>query len=117
MVIDGGAQALTRTQSVLVVDGPKVTELTLPDLLGALVLKAAAHMADGPDGERHLRDGALLASLIHDHAGERQRLRGSDGKRIRHLQHALADPGLDAWLLLPSDARQRGLDTLRILSA
>lgn len=39
-----------------------------------------------------------------------------DRKRLRHLAEALRDPLDDAWLLLPDDARQRGKDTLRILT-
>lgn len=117
MAIDGGAQALTRTQRATVTQDGRTIELTVPDLLGALVLKGAAHSADSRDRERHLRDGALLASLITDHQHETARLQGSDRKRLRHLRDALGDPLDDAWLLLPDDARQRGQDTLRILSA
>jgi hypothetical protein len=117
MVVDGGAQALARTQQVVIEHKGDVVELSVPDLLGALVLKAAAHMADRRDRERHLRDAALLASLISDHRRELGRLEGSDRKRLRHLNDALSDPLDDAWLLLPDDARRAGQDTLRILSA
>jgi len=116
MAADGGAQALTRTQQVVIEADRGTVELTVPDLLGALVLKAAAQMADRRDRERHLRDAALLASLITDHRRELGRLQGSDRKRLRHLSDALSDPLDDAWLLLPDDARQAGQDTLRILS-
>lgn len=117
MPVDGGAQALTRTQRVVIDHDGLTTELTVPDLLGALVLKGAAHMADRRDRDRHLRDAALLASLITDHHRELARLQGSDRKRLRHLRDALDDPFDDAWLLLSDDARRRGQDTLRILSA
>lgn len=117
LAVDGGAQALARTQQVVIEHDAGTVELTVPDLLGALVLKAAAHMADRRDRERHLRDAALLASLITDHRRELGRLQGSDRKRLRHLNEALNDPLDDAWLLSPDDARQRGQDTLRILSA
>lgn len=115
MAVDGGAQALRRTQPVVIEHDGRVTDLLVPDLLGALVLKAAAHAADRRDRDRHLRDAALLASLITDHRSELDRLSGSDRKRLRHLAGALSDPLDDAWLLLPDDARQRGQDTLRIL--
>ncbi|MBU4213221.1 MAG: hypothetical protein KJ792_01035 [Actinobacteria bacterium] len=116
MAIDGGAQALARTRRATVSQDGRTVELMVPDLLGALVLKGAAHAADSRDRERHLRDSALLASLITDHAAELTRLRGSDAKRLRHLRDALADPLSDAWLLLPDAARLRGQDTLRILA-
>lgn len=117
MAVDGGAQALARTQQGVIEHEGGTVELTVPDLLGALVLKAAAHMSDRRDRERHLRDAALLASLITDHRRELGRLQGSDRKRLRHLNEALGDPLDDAWLLLPDDARERGHDTLRILSS
>lgn len=117
MAVSGGAQALARTERVVIEDGGLTVELTVPDLLGALVLKAAAHMADSRDRDRHLRDAALLASLITDHRYERARLRGSDQPRLRHLREALRDPFEDAWLLLPEGTRKRGQDTLRILSS
>ena len=116
MAADGGAQALARAETVAVIDGDAVVYLSIPDRLGALVLKAAVYGADSRDRERHLRDGALLAALITDHRTELARLQGSDRKRLRRLRDALADPLQDAWLLLPDDLRQRGQDTLRILS-
>ena len=116
MAADGGAQALARTERVAVIDGDAVVHLSIPDRLGALVLKAAAYGADSRDRERHLRDGALLAALITDHRTELTRLQGSDQKRLRRLRDALTDPLQDAWLLLPEELRRRGQDTLRILS-
>ena len=116
MAVDGGAQALARTQQAAIEYDGGTVRLTVPDLLGALVLKAAAHMADRRDRERHLRDAALLASLITDHRRELERVQGSDRKRLRHLNDALSDPLDDAWLLLPDDARRRGQDTLRIFT-
>lgn len=117
MPADGGAQALARTERVTIDDDGQTVELTVPDLLGALVLKGAAHMVDQREPARHLRDAALLASLITDHRHELTRLQGSDRKRLRHVREALGDPFDDAWLVLPEDARLRGQDTLRILSA
>jgi hypothetical protein len=116
MAVDGGAQALARTQPVVIEHDGSVIEVLVPDLLGALVLKAAAHTADRRDRDRHLRDAALLASLVTDHRRELDRLQGSDRRRLRHLAEALRDPLDDAWLLLADDARQRGQDTLRILA-
>ncbi|WP_146842516.1 hypothetical protein [Cellulomonas composti] len=116
LATEGGAQALARTQRVTVIDGDTHVELAVPDLLGALVLKAAAHAADSRDRGRHLRDAALLAALITDHLRELARLQGSDRKRLLRLRDALADPQQDAWLLLPEGLRQRGQDTIRILA-
>lgn len=117
MAVDGGTQALARTQQVVIEHEDGTVDVAVPDLLGALVLKAAAHMVERRDRDRHLRDAALLASLITDHRRELGRLHGSDRKRLRHLDDALSDPLDDAWLLMPEDARRAGHDTLRILSA
>jgi len=117
MPIDGGTQALDRLMEVDLVHSGKRLTVTVPDLLGALVLKAAATGADSRDTARHERDAAFLAALIVDHATQRARLHGSDGKRLRVLATRLADPYHPAWVTLPNDLAQRGQDTLRILTS
>lgn len=116
MEIDGGAQALARRQPVTIDYEGRAVQFVVPDLLAALVLKGAAHKADSLNPERHLADAALLASSITDHKAERERLQGSDKKRLLHLARELADPTHEAWLVLPPDAQQRGQDSLRILT-
>jgi hypothetical protein len=91
--------------------------LTTTDLLGGLVLKAAAAVADTRDSGRHLGDAALLAALVTDHANDRGRMRGSDRKRLLSLTKALADPYHPAWVALPDALGRAGHDTLRILTA
>lgn len=117
--VTGGKQALSRLMIVAMrsEDGV-IVEFNIPDELGALVLKGAAHMGDTtPERSRHLADAATLAACITDHAAERARLKGSDGKRLRHLAVQLADPRHPAWLALPAPSRVAGHDTLRILTA
>ena len=116
--IPGGRQAVDRTASfVLTADDGAVFAFNIPDELGALVLKAAAHQADRtPERERHLFDAAVLAATITDHRAERARLKGSDGKRLRHVAAELANPRHPAWLRLPEANRINGQDTLRILT-
>jgi hypothetical protein len=63
MPADGGAQALARTQRVTIDDDGQTVELTVPDLLGALVLKGAAHMVDRRDPEPGARRSSALPSL------------------------------------------------------
>ncbi len=115
--VDGGTQALQRTMICVVTDADRSeTRFSVPDELGALVLKGAAYIADARDRERHLFDAALLAATISDHAAELERLKGSDTKRLRALRDALADVRHPAWLALPAEYRVAGQDTLRILS-
>jgi hypothetical protein len=116
--VDGGTQALQRTMICVVTDADESqTRFSVPDELGALVLKAAAYIADARDRDRHLFDAALLAATITDHATELGRLKGTDTKRIRALRTALDDVRHPAWLALPSEYRLAGRDTLRILSS
>ena len=116
MQVDGGRQALGKLMEVeFNVDGRRLI-LQTPDELGALILKAAAHKADPRDKPRHLRDAALLASLIDDPIAERDRLVGSDHNRLRYIAEKLADPFDEAWQLLPSSRQQSGQDALRIMA-
>ena len=116
--VEGGTQALRRTMTYRVeVGSADVADLSVPDELGALVLKGAAYSADRRDRERHLMDAAVLAACISDHAAEIQRLGGSDRRRLRTLAKALAEPSHPAWLALDPPLRVMGQDTLRILTS
>lgn len=78
----GTTQALARAHPVLVQYGDRIGRVMRPDLLGALVAKAAAlTVPDGVRGQRHITDFCNLAPLVgrRDLAGltskDRQRLR------------------------------------------
>lgn len=115
--VEGGTQALSRTMTYRVeTDTGDVITLSVPDELGALVLKGAAYSVDRRDGERHLMDASVLAACITDHAAQLTRLGGSDRRRLRKLATALADPMHPAWLALDPQMRMAGQDTLRILT-
>lgn len=115
--VEGGSQALGRTMTCRVETGGEgVVGLSVPDELGALVLKGAAYSVDRRDRDRHLMDAAVLAACIRCHAAEIERLGGSDRRRLRALSKALADPAHPAWLALDPGHRIAGLDTLRILT-
>jgi hypothetical protein len=61
----GGTQALERSESVAVSVEGRVGSVRRPTLVGALVMKAAAHTAVGdPSKGRHRSDFATLASLV-----------------------------------------------------
>lgn len=115
--VEGGTQALSRTMTYRVdTDAGSAVTLSVPDELGALVLKGAAYSVDRRDRDRHLADAAVLAACITDHAAELDRLAGSDRRRLRTLSQALADPTHPAWLALDPPLRIAGQDTLRILT-
>jgi predicted nucleotidyltransferase len=116
MEAPSGSQAFERQMVVVLNLREEERTIHMPDVLGALVLKAAAYGADRRDSFRHLEDSALLASLISDHATELDRLKGSDKKRLRNARDTLKDENNPAWLKLPKELRKNGWDTLRILA-
>ena len=98
--IAAGRQALERTVPVTVVKESRSGIVPLPDLLGAVVLKAAAWSTDNRDRERHSGDAAFLVSLLADPLAERARFRGSDRKRLTRLDAVLGDPDAAEWRVL-----------------
>jgi len=116
--VEGGTQALRRTMICeLQTEDSRVVRISIPDELGALVLKGAAYSVDRRDRDRHLADAAVLAAGIRDHAVQIERMAGSDRRRLRVLATALADSAHPAWLMLNPELRLAGQDTLRILTA
>ncbi|MGY1719074.1 hypothetical protein ACI799_02265 [Blastococcus sp. SYSU DS0753] len=112
--VAGGTQALRRTVlAELRITGVTATTISVPDAFGALILKAAAHLTDTRDRDRHLADAAVLLACV-DPFQERS-ASGSDRKRLLHLQRHLADPTAAPWLLLPEDARRNGQVALDLL--
>jgi hypothetical protein len=114
--VPGGTQALQRAMQLRVVKDGRSALVPVPNLLGALVLKAAAWATDSRDRERHSGDAAFLASLITDPIAERDRFKGSDRKRLRLLDKVLADPDAAEWRRL-GDHADDGYATWRLLLA
>jgi len=85
----------------------------VPDALGAIVVKAAAHLVDQRDRGRHLED---LAVLLAAAGGRRrlalERLTKSDKRYLRGVMKHLSDPGYSAWSVLEDADRQVGQRTL-----
>lgn len=90
--IEGGNQALLRVERVPVRVGSRTGYVRRPSLLGALVLKAAAFVADSRDTQRHAQDigllmeaafnsGSLRSMDLQASAHDRKRLRDA----LRHL--------------------------------
>lgn len=112
--VPGGTSALRKTVNCEVnIDG-RIVVLSIPDTLGALVLKGAAYLEDPRDRERHLDDAAVLACTISSPVVERDRMTGSDPRRLRGLWEVLRDPNHKSWNAVGELAR-RGQAALRIL--
>ncbi len=90
----GGTQALHRSASVSVTVAGRTGEVRRPNLVGAMVMKAAAHtVPEGLGRARHRTDFAVLAELItrDDFLGET--LGRKDLRRLRVMVAACrADP-------------------------
>jgi hypothetical protein len=112
--VEGGHQALERATRLTVVKGGRSAIVPVPDLLGVLVLKAAAWTTDSRDRGRHSGDAAFLASLMTDPLTERTRFAGSDRKRLQRLDSVLHDPDAAEWRAL-GDAGADGHAVWRLL--
>jgi len=112
--VPGGTQALDRTERIAVRAGGKLGMIPRPSLLGAVIAKSAA-CGLPEDVSRHLRDLALLCSLLDDPFETAEELTAKDRKRLR-LAKALDDPGHPSWLLVPEDIRSDGRIAWAILN-
>lgn len=112
--VPGGTSALRKTVNCEVTAGAGAVTLSIPDVLGALVLKGAAYLEDSRDRGRHLDDAAVLACAVTDPVGDRARMIGSDRKRIAALWTMLGDLGHRSWLATGTNSR-RGHAALRVL--
>ncbi|MGF0115322.1 hypothetical protein ACQFYA_03210 [Promicromonospora sp. Marseille-Q5078] len=117
VAIEGGTQALRRTVNagLSIVEG-RATTVSVPNVFGALVLKAAAFRTDSRDPERHLQDAAALLCCLTDPFDAREQFTGSDRRRVETLVRNLPD-GSRCWNAIPAGARRDGQAALRILAA
>lgn len=113
--IEGGTQALRRTINAQLSFGtPEPVTISVPRPFGAVILKAAASIANTRDPERHLFDAAALLACIEDPFSERAEFTGSDRRRITALARQL--PGNHRpWRALPEAHRIQAQLALDIL--
>lgn len=97
--VPGGNQALIRSERLPVQLGERVGRVRRPNLLGALVAKAAAATADTRDAGRHLEDLVLLGEVALTSGAFRAMRRESKGRDRRRLRRALErlPDGHSAW--------------------
>ena len=113
--IAGGTQALRRTVNYrLAIGDLPVTTISVPRPFGALILKAAAYVADSRDRERHLFDAAVLLACVDNPIAEREEFAGSDRSRLLVLERELVG-GHRAWLRMPVKDARLGQAVLRAL--
>lgn len=90
--------------------------LSIPDALGALVLKGAAYLGDPRDRRRHLDDAVVLTCTVNNPMADRERLIGSDSKRIGALWTVLQDRDHPSWIAVGERPALRGHNALRIFA-
>lgn len=86
----GGTNALNRTMEVDLEDEIGQTRISVPDIVGALMLKIEAYKVDSRDRVRHLQDATTLAHML-DETNAGPPLRGEGPTRIRRLMEWLDD--------------------------
>ncbi|MBS9376336.1 hypothetical protein [Rhodococcus sp. B50] len=114
--IPAGTSALRKTVDCNIDLDGRTVQLSVPDVLGALVLKGAAFREDSRDRGRHLDDAAILACSIDNPVRERVRMIGSDRRRVRYLANALVRADHPSWSVVPAAHRARGHAALRVLA-
>jgi hypothetical protein len=108
----GGTQALQRSVTVAVTVAGRAGHVRRPSLVGALVVKAAAHTNIGDqDLRRHRRDFVILAGLITAGDFADERLTKKDRQR---LQGVVAAIEADRELLLELPGAADAIARLRI---
>jgi Nucleotidyl transferase AbiEii toxin, Type IV TA system len=107
--VGGGTYALSRAVPVEIEVAGRRGVVNLPDLAGALVIKAVAAARDrghrGP--ARHLSDLAFMLTLIDDPIELRETLGPKNCRRIREVT-ALYSPEHEAWLGLGASLAAQG---------
>lgn len=116
--IAGGTQALQRTVDCrMKVDDGEPVIISIPNVLGALVLKGAAYREDSRDRDRHLDDAVVLCAAIKSPLATAGQMNGSDKSRVLTLHKELKNSGHKSWQLLEPADRIPAMDALRILAA
>lgn len=107
--VAGGQRALDRRTSVRIDTEAGPASIPLPDLAGAIVIKARAATSDTRDRDRHHTDIAQLAAIVDDPIELRDSL---DAKEKRYLRRTRLPDDLtrSPWLELGDQARQRAID-------
>jgi hypothetical protein len=117
VAVPGSRQAFDRTELVTVMVRNEQGTVPVPNLLGAIILKACA--VDLPvkaEPEKHKRDLAFLLSLVKDPIDTASQLNRKDRRRL--AKAATLMPQTDpVWSALPRETARRGFAALRLLTS
>ena len=98
------------------VTGGAQVDIVVPDLRGAIVLKARAALGDRRDNERHIMDVAFLCSLVSDPLGLSAALDAKERASLRRVDMP-GDPRQFPWVFLDEAVRLNSIETWRALCA
>lgn len=107
--IVGAARALQRAACCTIDTGAGRADIPVPDLRGALVLKARAWVADTRDRGRHLYDLAQLSATIDDPLTLGAALDRKERRALRRVTMPVATTA-DPWLQLASEHRNDAVE-------
>lgn len=88
----------------------------VPNVLGALVAKGAAWIADNRNPERHLHDAATLFAAVEDASALDYDLSANDRRRLRALRDRLQDPRHSGWALVSPPERLVAQQNLEMIA-
>ncbi|WP_123954027.1 hypothetical protein [Streptomyces nigra] len=115
--VPGGRQAVQRSESICAQLGDRVGTIHRPNLLGAIVGKAAALGIAASSKEKHYRDLAFLLSLPVNPFDLKPQLTKSDLKKLK-LAGSLLDADHAAWRALrEAEVQADGQAMYRILTS
>ncbi|MEM9747823.1 MAG: nucleotidyl transferase AbiEii/AbiGii toxin family protein [Actinomycetota bacterium] len=114
--IVGGARALQRAAYCSVDTVAGLAEIPIPDLRGALVLKARAWTSDTRDRDRHLFDLAQLSAPIDDPLSFGECLDNKELRALRRVDMALAATS-DPWLRIADARRAEAIEAWQTVTA
>jgi predicted nucleotidyltransferase len=112
--VAGGQRALDRRTFVHIDTEAGPASIPLPDLVGAIVIKARAAASDTRDRNRHHTDIAQLAGIIDDPIEMRDSLDTKEKRYLRRIRLP-EDLTMSPWLELGDQTRQRAVDAWRTL--
>jgi len=113
--IEGGHRALQRVTHCTILTEAGEAAVPVPDLQGALVLKARAYIADSRDRGRHQFDLAQLCTTVDDPIGLAAVLDRKERRALRRVEMPLAVTQ-DPWLRLDTRRRADAIEAWQTLT-
>lgn len=113
--VPGGARALQRAAICTIETTAGRADIPVPDLRGALVLKARAWASDSRDRSRHVYDLAQLAAVIHDPMALAEVLDNKERRSLRKVEMPASTPQ-DPWLRIVETHRADAIEAWQTIT-